>query len=55
VEKRGVVTEQTPDIERKLQQGVKAADAKTKIERLDDDFTKQAADKAAGTLKPKPR
>lgn len=52
MEKRGNVTTKTPDIEQKLRQGEKAADAATKIERLDDDFTKRAADKAASTLQP---
>lgn len=55
MEKRGVVTPQTPDIEQKLKPGEKAAAAATKIDRLDDDFTKQAADKAAEKLQPKPR
>lgn len=54
MEKRGVVEPgRTPDTN-KPPQGVKTAQTKTgETERLDDDFTKRAADTAADSLKNK--
>jgi hypothetical protein len=52
MEKRGDVQPgRTPDVEQRLC-GTKTADAATKTERLDDDFTKRAADLVAATTKP---
>lgn len=51
MEKTGEVRPgKTPDIERKLA-GEKQADAKSKIERLDDDFSKRAANATTDGLR----
>lgn len=52
MEKRGVVDpKETNDIEHRRAVGEKRASNENTIEKLDDDFTKRAADKAADSLK----
>lgn len=52
MEKRGVVEPgRTPDIEQKIPGEKTAQTKKSETDRLDDDFTKRAADAAADSLK----
>jgi hypothetical protein len=44
MEKNGAITPQTPDVEHKIEPGVKAAGETQQIRALDDDTTKRLAD-----------